>query len=503
LKSSSGSAGIVTGYLLWSESEPEQTCIGLTSDLKIRLAKHNEGGSPHTAKHRPWSLVTYIAFRDRSRTADFERYLKSGSGRAVKIGSGESKNTRYSHATSMRFCSSNPGLAAMKIFLSLHKSFIPYTVAALLSLPGVRAGVVPGSKNIGAVWFIGDSITQGIYDGDSGGSPRKSLYDLLVANGYTFTFTGHYAANVDGLPVTGATPETNLYHYHSGISGSVIGNDISGRVGMTQNQAGFWTTGRLASVKPNVILIMLGTNDVDQNIDLANAPARLTTLVNTIYSHRGVGKPTVLVASIPPNRTNVPADPTNTATFNAAVPGVVNAQQALGRDVRFVDQFTPLENGYATNMRSDNLHTNATGNNTLALQWFNMIQAIVNTPDYDVWKTSNFGAPFTDTAPDSDPDGDGLSNREEHAFGLNPTSASSVNPIIQPLDPASGRFRYTRRATSGLNYKVFTSTSLQSWALDAGATEVLVTTSGTVQTVTVQLSATPADGRLFVRVHAQ
>jgi lysophospholipase L1-like esterase len=403
----------------------------------------------------------------------------------------------------MLFCSSNPDLAAMKFLLSLRKSFIPSTVAALLGLPGVRAGVVPGSKNIGAVWFIGDSITQGIYDGDSGSSPRKSLYDLLVANRYTFTFTGHHTANVDGLPVTGATPETNLYHYHSGISGSVIGNDISGRVGMTQNQTSFWTSGRLATVKPNVILIMLGTNDVDQNIDLANAPARLTTLVNTIYSHPGLGNPTVLVASIPPNRTTIPADPTNTATFNAAVPGVVNAQQALGRDVRFVDQFTPLENGYATNMKSDNLHTNTTGNNTLALQWFNMIQAIVNTPDYDVWKTTNFGSPFTDTAPGSDPDGDGLSNREEHAFGLNPTSASSLNPIIQPLDPATGRFRYTRRATSGLSYKVFTSTSLQSWVLDAGATEVLVTTAGQVQTVTVQLSATPSDGRLFVCVQAQ
>jgi len=391
----------------------------------------------------------------------------------------------------------------MKIFVMLRNAAIPSAVAALLGLPFVRAGIVPGSKNIGAVWFIGDSITQSNADGDSGSSPRKSLYDLLMANGYTFTFTGHYAANVDGLPSTGSTPETNLYHYHSGISASVIGSDINGRVGMTQNQSTFWSSGRLATVKPNVILIMLGTNDVDQNIDLANAPTRLTTLINTIFAHRGVGNPTVLVASIPPNRTTVPTDPTNTAAFNAAVPGVVNAQLALGRDVRFVDQFTPLENGYATNMRSDNLHTNTTGNNTLALQWFNMIQFLVNTPDYDNWKTTYFGAPFTDTAPGSDPDRDGLSNREEHAFGLNPTSPSSANPVVLPLDQKTGRFRYTRRATSGLGYKVFTSTSLQSWEHDAGATEVLVTTRGKVETVTVQLSATPTNGRLFVRVHAQ
>ena len=248
------------------------------------------------------------------------------------------------------------------------------------ALKAVPTGLTAGSKNIGAVWFIGDSITQSNADGDANGSPRKSLYDLLLANGYTFTFTGHYTANVDGLPTTGASADTNLYQYHSGISGSVIGSDVSGRTGMTQGTPSFWTSGRLASVKPNVILIMLGTNDVDQNIDLTNAPARLTTLVNTIYAQPGVGTPSIFVASIPPNRTTLPGDPLNTATLNAAVPGVVSAQRSLGRDVRFVDEFTPLDNAFATNMMSDNLHTNTTGNGTLALQWFNAIAAVVAVP---------------------------------------------------------------------------------------------------------------------------
>jgi len=69
-------------YLLRSRDHPEQTYIGLTADLKTRLAKHNEGGSPHTAKHKPWDLVTYHAFKSRHQAADFEKYLKSGSGRA-------------------------------------------------------------------------------------------------------------------------------------------------------------------------------------------------------------------------------------------------------------------------------------------------------------------------------------------------------------------------------------------------------------------------------------
>jgi len=69
-------------YLIQSISHPDQRYIGLTSDLKARLAKHSEGGSPHTSKYKPWKLVTFIGFEDDDRAAAFEQYLKSGSGRA-------------------------------------------------------------------------------------------------------------------------------------------------------------------------------------------------------------------------------------------------------------------------------------------------------------------------------------------------------------------------------------------------------------------------------------
>jgi putative endonuclease len=69
-------------YLLESLSDPAQNYAGLTDDLRKRLRTHNAGGSPHTAKFKPWRLVTYIAFSDRKKAAAFERYLKSHSGRA-------------------------------------------------------------------------------------------------------------------------------------------------------------------------------------------------------------------------------------------------------------------------------------------------------------------------------------------------------------------------------------------------------------------------------------
>jgi putative endonuclease len=56
--------------------------VGVTNDLDARLAKHNSGAVTHTAKFRPWRFKTYIAFSDDARAIDFEKYLKSGSGRA-------------------------------------------------------------------------------------------------------------------------------------------------------------------------------------------------------------------------------------------------------------------------------------------------------------------------------------------------------------------------------------------------------------------------------------
>lgn len=70
-------------YLLQSQSVPKQRYVGMTSDLKSRLAKHNNSEVPHTRKFTPWTLAAYIALPSRQQAADLEDYLKSGSGRAL------------------------------------------------------------------------------------------------------------------------------------------------------------------------------------------------------------------------------------------------------------------------------------------------------------------------------------------------------------------------------------------------------------------------------------
>jgi putative endonuclease len=69
-------------YILESLAESGHFYTGITDDLKARLSAHNTGAVTHTSKYRPWRIKSYIAFTDEARASAFERYLKSGSGRA-------------------------------------------------------------------------------------------------------------------------------------------------------------------------------------------------------------------------------------------------------------------------------------------------------------------------------------------------------------------------------------------------------------------------------------
>jgi len=69
-------------YVLRSARYPTRYYVGLTSNVATRLSVHNSGGSSYTAELRPWELVTMIEFATESSAVAFEKYLKSGSGRA-------------------------------------------------------------------------------------------------------------------------------------------------------------------------------------------------------------------------------------------------------------------------------------------------------------------------------------------------------------------------------------------------------------------------------------
>lgn len=124
--------------------------------------------------------------------------------------------------------------------------------------------------------------------------------------------------------------------------------------------------------------------------------------------------------------------------------------------------------------------------------------------DYDTW-----GAAYGLAAGSEgdDLDNDGLTNGEEHAFGLIPNSGSSVSPITSQLSKTSGQFSYQRRDNSltGLTYTVWYSTDLATWTEDTGALQPDGTPDGNgVETIQVTLSpALLTNSKLFVQVRAQ
>ena len=69
-------------YILRSERDPARHYVGRTADVPERLRWHNEGPSGQTVRHRPWRALVSLEFPDGGTAARFERYLKSGSGRA-------------------------------------------------------------------------------------------------------------------------------------------------------------------------------------------------------------------------------------------------------------------------------------------------------------------------------------------------------------------------------------------------------------------------------------
>jgi len=72
-----------TVYILESEVEAGLHYIGFThGGMDARLAKHNEGTTPASARYRPWRLVWWCSFLNKEQALEFESYLKSGSGRA-------------------------------------------------------------------------------------------------------------------------------------------------------------------------------------------------------------------------------------------------------------------------------------------------------------------------------------------------------------------------------------------------------------------------------------
>ena len=69
-------------YYIYSLKCKDGFYIDCTDNLKKRFERHQKGQVPATANRLPLKLDFYFAIVDKYKAFSFEKYLKSGSGRA-------------------------------------------------------------------------------------------------------------------------------------------------------------------------------------------------------------------------------------------------------------------------------------------------------------------------------------------------------------------------------------------------------------------------------------
>jgi lysophospholipase L1-like esterase len=194
---------------------------------------------------------------------------------------------------------------------------------------------------------LGDSITFGL--GYAGGY-RVELFRRAHADGKSITFTGSLSngpSMVDGEPF----PRRN-----------------EGHSGWKIDQVADLIPSPALQELPHIVLLMIGTNDVAQNDELANAPERLDALIDRLVTN--VPDALIVVATIPP----LSFGGNGIESYNAAIPARVEARAAAGEHVLLVDVFT----GFPTSELGDGVHPNQRGYERIAGVWYEAIADVLH-----------------------------------------------------------------------------------------------------------------------------
>jgi lysophospholipase L1-like esterase len=213
---------------------------------------------------------------------------------------------------------------------------------------------------------FGDSITDG-YNPDTPGGYRVELFSLVHAAGKNITFVGSGAngpTTVDGAPFP---------RNHEGHSGWTIAPE--------GNRSGISTlvSTVMPQYLPRIVRLMIGTNDAIDNYDMANAPARLGTLIDSIYAE--LPDVLILVAQPIPSRGDASkgddaALSDRIKAYDDAIPSVVAARADAGRHILVVDMFTPFD-PEKTALLEDQWHPNLQGYAVLGSQWSSLLQSLL------------------------------------------------------------------------------------------------------------------------------
>lgn len=206
---------------------------------------------------------------------------------------------------------------------------------------------------------LGDSITAGYHTGKGG--YRNFLRDILLKNGVKVDFAGRSTDRSDGIP----DPE------HEGYSGATI-QQITDKA----NEA-------LQTLKPDIILLFAGSNDIRVNGDNGNpanpiywktAPVRFENLLETIWKQSP--RSAVIVGTLMPFGKTWAVRENAAKEFNANLIKMVARFQAEGKKIQLAD----FRKTVKTQDLSDGLHPNEAGYKKMAKVWAGAITKVQKMP---------------------------------------------------------------------------------------------------------------------------
>ena len=241
--------------------------------------------------------------------------------------------------------------------------------------PSLSAALPLSKGKMVRILPLGDSITRG--SGSGYGNYRRPLQALLTQGGYAFQFVG--SSTELSLNYHGTDPEQTFHPYqpgHEGYGGfriEQISADTPAKDDGGVSYPGL--THVLAADKPDVVLLMLGTNDVNQAFDAggpgyaggtgfaADAAARLDTLLNRL--HQNSPQAALVVAAITPLAD--PAKDAQAKAYNALIPQIVAAHKKQGQIIQLADMRSSLTPG---DLSPDGVHPGTLGYDKMARVWY-------------------------------------------------------------------------------------------------------------------------------------
>ncbi len=220
---------------------------------------------------------------------------------------------------------------------------------------------------------IGDSITFGL--GDDGGY-RKYLDYSLKQKGITFDLVGPEGKNQASFNYNG---QQVIYDdNHAGYSGYTIKQQYPipswGENGLYEKLK---NKDAIKNCKPDIVLLIIGTNDMTANRNLNDCEKDLHTLIDYIIAD--MPEDSVIFMGSIPEFTAYGGNAQRVGNYNNTVKKVA---ESYGENVRFADVHGSM-NGMA-DMSSDNLHPSGTGYRKMGEFWADVIEdylAETETPD--------------------------------------------------------------------------------------------------------------------------